>query len=171
MDIRELKKELEALHGAAFSWALSCCAYEASEAEDVLQTTYLKIMDGRARFSGRSTVKTWLFAVIRRTAAQRRRRQAVRQRLGLKELRASEGSAPANTPEQQTEARRQQERVRAALATLPARQREVLELVFYHELTVREAAGVMGVGLGTARIHYARGKQALLARLGGENER
>ena len=44
---------------------------------------------------------------------------------------------------------------------LSRRQRQVLELVFYHDLSVRQAAGVLGVGLGTARVHYERGKKAL----------
>ena len=51
--------------------------------------------------------------------------------------------------------------VRGALAVLSQRQRQMLELVFYHDHSVRQAAEVLGLRLGTARVHYQRGKQRL----------
>jgi RNA polymerase sigma-70 factor (ECF subfamily) len=129
----------------------------------VLQTTYLKILDGKAVFNGRSTPKTWLFAVIRRTAAERRRRALLRA-VGLA---PPFEPAEAPGPDALLGASQEARRVIEALKLLSARQREVLELVFYQELTVEAAAGVMGVSVGSARVHYDRGKRRLLEELGG----
>ena len=46
MQIAELKAELERLHSASFGWALSCCRRNHADAEEVLQTVYLKILQG-----------------------------------------------------------------------------------------------------------------------------
>jgi RNA polymerase sigma-70 factor (ECF subfamily) len=65
---------------------------------------------------------------------------------------------------------RRAQRLRAALSELSERQAEVLNLVFYQGLTVREAAEVMEVSLGSARIHYDRGKKRLRALLSESEE-
>src|SRR5438309_11626412 len=78
MDIAELKAELEMLHGASFGWALNCCRRDRAEAEEVLQTVYLKILEGKACFRGEASLKTWLFAVIRKTAIGEHRKNLLR---------------------------------------------------------------------------------------------
>jgi RNA polymerase sigma-70 factor (ECF subfamily) len=51
--------------------------------------------------------------------------------------------------------------MRTVLSQLPARQAEVLHLVFYQDLTLNEAAQVMKISLGSVRQHYERGKARL----------
>lgn len=155
------KLELERLHPASFGWALGCCRWDREEAEEVLQAVYLKILEGRARFDGRSSVKTWLFAVIRKTAADRRRRRWLRSlALGRWAL-AGPSPAPVSDPEALLGQSDECRALRAALRSLSSRQRDLLHLVFYQDLTIDEAARVMGITNGTARRHYERGKERL----------
>src|SRR5256712_10937963 len=86
MSPADLTAKLEELHAAAFGWAVSCCGWDRAAAEDVLQATYLKLLDGRARFDGRSTFRTFVFGVIARTAREARRRAALRRWLPLAAL-------------------------------------------------------------------------------------
>jgi RNA polymerase sigma factor (sigma-70 family) len=162
----ELRAALEIHHSESYGWALSCCARSSVEAEAVLQTVYLKVLMGKARYDGKASFKTWLFAVIRRTAADERRRQMLR-RLLLDRHQVSPALAAAERPDEVVYRAELQRLVREALTQLPRRQREVLQLVFYHDLSLAEAAQVMNVSLGSARSHYDRGKRQFRRQMEG----
>jgi len=160
----QLEALLAGLHEDSFGWALSCCDWNDADAEDVLQTTYVKVVSGRARFGGRSAFRTWLYGVIRQTAREHRRRaRSQRERAQLLGREPTEAAVPR--PDELAERAERARTLREALSELPARQREVLHLVFYQDLTIREAADVMEVSLGSARVHYERGKKRLRALL------
>jgi RNA polymerase sigma-70 factor (ECF subfamily) len=157
----DLASALEEHHAASFGWAVYCCDGNPTEAEEVLQVAYLEVLDGKAIFSGRSRFRTWLFGVIRNVAASRRRRRRLRAALLLRR----HDEAPRPTPEVAADHRllghEQEVRLRDALAQLPRRQREVLVLTFYEDLTIQAASEVLKISLGSARTHYHRGKQRL----------
>jgi RNA polymerase sigma factor (sigma-70 family) len=166
MEAADLRRELEALHDASYAWAMCCCRFVREDAEDALHVTYVKVLDGRARFGERSAFRTWLFGVIRRTASEVRRRELARAILTGRIFvagGAADRFAPA--PDVEVAAARERDRVRRALRSLSARQREVLELVAHQDLTLDEAAAVLRISPGTARTHYERGKAALRAAL------
>lgn len=162
MQIAELKTELERLHSASFGWALSCCRRDRSDAEEVLQTVYLKIFEGKAVYRGEASLKTWLFAVIRKTAATEYRRKLLRGfRLAPAFEEPNERVFAGEGPAASFERSEAQNHFQNALKSLPKRQREALHLVFYEDLSLREAADVMGISIGSARQHYERGKKRL----------
>jgi RNA polymerase sigma factor (sigma-70 family) len=167
----ELAQSVAQLHSASYAWALACTRWNSGEAEEVLQSAYVRVLEGRAVFSGRSSFKTWLFSVVRNVAADRRRRRWLEEFAPWKEIRGSGQLDAAIGPLEALESEQAGAQVRGALGMLAARQREVLELVFFHQLTVEEAATVMGVRHGTARVHYHRGKLRLLTLLKPEDVR
>jgi RNA polymerase sigma-70 factor (ECF subfamily) len=147
----ELRTAMETHHSESYGWALSCCARSSVDAEAVLQTVYLKVLMGKARYDGKASFKTWLFAVIRRTAADERRRQMLRHLL-LERRQVRPAPVAAERPDEVVYRAELQRLVREALAQLPRRQREVLQLVFYHDLSLAEAAQVMNVSLSQVEI-------------------
>jgi len=161
METEELKAMLEQHHPSSFGWAMACCRRDATEAEEVLQIVYLKMLEGKARFNGTASFKTWLFAVIRKTALDQRRKNFFRAFITLKAAEDATATARADHPDESAYRAEIRGIFRRALARLPRRQRESLELVFYHDLNIQEAAAVMGVSLGAARTHYERGKKRL----------
>lgn len=161
MTVDDLENELARHHRAAFGWALACCRWDRVAAEDVLHTAYLKMLDGRARFAGQSEFRAFLFGVIRRTAGEERRRRMLRATLSLSAIRGN-GAASASSHDLSEIIRDETSReLVVALSRLSSRQREVLHLVFYQDLTIAAAAEVLGVSVGTARVHYERGKAQL----------
>jgi RNA polymerase sigma-70 factor (ECF subfamily) len=157
MDHAATLSQLEALHHDAFGWAVSCCAGNWHRGEDVLQAAYAKVLREAVQFEGRSAFKTWWFGVIRLTALEELRRSR-RWLAFLDRWRAEPETAETEAPAVDD---LELAALAAALRELSERQREVLHLTFYQRLSLREAADVMQVGIGSARQHYERGKKRL----------
>ena len=169
MEQCELERELGQLHSESWGWALACCGRDRAVAEDVLQTAYLRIISGRARFNGDSSLKTWVFGVIRLTARGELRRRWLWRRRADSET-AIDFADPTHGADLVLEESDRRARLIRALNSLSRRQKEVLQLVFYHDMTIEEAAAIMKVSIGSARTHYERGKKALARKLGSEAE-
>lgn len=127
---------------------------DANEAEDLVQELFLVVWRDADRFRGASSVRTWLFGIAHNLglmALRRKRSQS------LDEATADRLTASGPDPVDLAALALDRERLYAALATLPAAQRAVIELTFYHGLTRAEAAQVMDCPVGTvkSRLHYA----------------
>jgi len=153
------RSALEAIHSQVFGWALSRCDYDRAAAEDIMQQAYVELLSGNALFRKKSTLKTFVFSVVQNLARSRYRRLATRLRLVRDQAANVDDSFVPEEPDRNAD-------VWLAVKHLPARQRDVIELVFCRELTIEEAASVMGVTTGTGRVHYDRAKKALRRTLG-----
>jgi RNA polymerase sigma factor (sigma-70 family) len=152
------KTSLQKLHGESYLWSLSCCNFDEHMAKDVLQTVYLKIYDGRASYNKKSTLKTWLFSVIKFTSVDFMRKQKTHpEKLNDTHQQIAE-------PERITETDNHGLFV-SILQSLSGQQREVLTLAFYHDLTLEAIADLLELSIGSVRTHYERGKENFKKRL------
>ena len=153
MTREQLKTLVGDLHGDAFRWATHCLAGQEEEAKEVLQQVYLKILEGKAKYSGASSVKTWLFSIIRYTAIDWMKSRGV----------FVSWSSAAEKIEETTEPVEMDRNYKLLLQQLPAQQQQVLILHFYHSMTLKEVAVTMEISLGAVGQHFARGKKKLKA--------
>lgn len=151
-----------------------------SVAEEVVQETWLAVIDGIDRFESRSSLKTWLFAIVLNIARSR----------GVKEQRSIPFSATASvdddepaidpdrfrrlrkagtwkqppdpwpSPEQRAEHREELDVVEAAIRRLPGPQREVITMRDVLGWTAAEVCDALGLSEGNQRVllHRARSR-------------
>jgi RNA polymerase sigma factor (sigma-70 family) len=128
-----------------------------SDAEDVVQRTFLdawrfaSAYDSDKRFSG------WLFTIARRRALDALRSRKRSLTLDLETAEDVPGEDGRETAERIDDAAE----LRDALARLPHHERAVLELTYFEQLTQREAADRLGVPVGTVKARGSRGTQRL----------
>ena len=138
------------------------------EAEDVAQEAFMRIWKQAPRWrEGEARFDTWLHRVALNLCYDRLRG---RREEPVEELPdpADPAAAPDAQLEAQLEAQSRAARVRAALAALPARQREALVLSYYQELSNIEAAPLMGITVEALESLLARARRNLRAQLAGE---
>lgn len=124
------------------------------DAADALQDGLISAFRNAGSFRGDSQVGTWLYRVVVNACLDRLRRAKVRPSVPLPDHDLTDHS----DEHARTEARLV---LHEALAQLPEHQRAAIVLVDLHELSVTEAAEVLGVAPGTVKSRCSRGRVAL----------
>jgi len=120
----------------------------------------------RSYRASRGTMDAWLFGIARNVVAaefrrQARDREATRRLSGRRHLDADS----LTRLEERIDAERETSRLYDALASLPGRDRALMELVAVDGLSVTEAAAVLGVKPGTARVRLHRSRARIQSHL------
>lgn len=131
------------------------------EAEDLVQTAFLRVWQGAALWEPNARFSTWLYRVLHNLCMDefRRRRAVASQPLDDEIAESLVDERPA--VEERVFATQRESRVRAALAQLPVRQRAALVLCYYEERSQAEAAGLLGVSEGALESLLSRGRATL----------
>jgi RNA polymerase sigma factor (sigma-70 family) len=122
--------------------------------EEALNDTMMVVWRRPESYNGTSKVSTWIFAIAYRTALKARSRHDEPMEDHDAELRPS----PDVGPERLLDRRQAREILAEALGRLPAEQRAVVDLTYFHEAGYREIAEILDCPVGTVktRMHHAR---------------
>ena len=128
-------------------------------AEDLISEVFLDVWRQADRFEKRSAVTTWLLSIGRFKALSVLRRRHDDE---LDEEQAAAIEDTSDDPEVTAQKKDTSEVLRKCLAALSPEHREIIDLVYYHEKSVEEAAQVVGIPANTVktRMFYARKKLA-----------
>lgn len=144
------------------------------DAEDIVQEAWLKIMRALQGFEGRSSLRTWLFAIVRNEALSRLRQDARRpQTTGADEFEDRFGSdgewhtPPAawsfDTPEALLASKDMQDLIARTLEGLPPAQRAAVTLRDIEGLSFEEIGNILVISPSNARVLLHRARQLLWA--------
>ena len=133
----------------------------AATAEDLVSETFIEVWRQAGRFEGRSKASTWLLGVARHKALSSLRQRRFDQ---LDEGTVALVPDPSDTPEVEVQRKSSAAVLRECLQQLPPAQRELLDLIYYHEQSIADVAQLLGVPENTVktRAFYARKRLAEL---------
>jgi RNA polymerase sigma-70 factor (ECF subfamily) len=137
---------------------------------DVVQETFVRAYQNAGRWDRRAEVAPWLMRIAVNLSIDQYRRN---RRRSAAEEPLPEGDHAARlavdeaAPDRRVFGREVGERIQAALAGLPAKQRAVFVLRHCEEMTLEEIADSLGMNLGTVKSALHRAVRALRTRLEG----
>lgn len=132
--------------------------------EDLVQQTFMGCVEGRDRFKGGSTFRTYLFGVAHNLLRDHFRRiRRDDEVLDWGHLSAADWGAGPSTI---LVKRREQRVLLEALRRIPVESQIVLELYYWEDMSASEVATILEVPEGTVRGRVRRAKQLLRQQLG-----
>src|SRR5471032_2035057 len=152
-------------HVRVYRFVLRLVRKEAT-AEDLISEVFLDVWRQAGKFEGRSAVSTWMLSIARFKALSTLRRKPEQE---LDEETAERIEDQADDPETALAKKDKGAVLRQCLTALSNEHREIVDLVYYHEKSVEEVAGIVGIPENTVktRLFYARKKLAELLKAAG----
>ena len=135
-----------------------------SEAEDLVQETYLRAMRAMRRLRAGSNIKSWLLVILRNIWLNQLRQQRTTPmvvEIDVDDTTANVVVETSKGPHALYVSKRECEQVREAIQHLPVDFREVILLREYEELSYQEIASVLGCPVDTVMSRLARARSKL----------
>ncbi|MCR5684965.1 MAG: sigma-70 family RNA polymerase sigma factor [Lachnospiraceae bacterium] len=128
-------------------------------AEDCFQETFIKAYRNLDRFRGESSVKTWLIRITVNVCKDYLKSSYQRHVVPMMDF--EEDAIISDNDFEEVENEDRNETIRRAVEALPQHYREAVMCVYYNEMSLAEAAKVLGVPEGTVKSRLARARDQL----------
>ena len=139
------------------------------DVEDVTQEVFFAAYLGLKRFRGECSLKSWLFTIAINKCRSHRRRQLLRLRT-LSRAAEKRRLPLASTASKNPTDMEILNRVRSAVAALPARYREPVVLRYLQELSTDEIAQILGISQNALHVRLSRARKHLKENLSKQIE-
>jgi RNA polymerase sigma-70 factor (ECF subfamily) len=134
---------------------------DTTDAEDIVQEAFLRILHSAERWRPTAAFRTYLFRVVYNLCHDLARKK----RPHISDV-LDKVADPRPSPDESATAGEQIAAIRAALSSLPPNQRMAIVLRYYHDVGHEEIAAVLHTSAKGAERLLARGRAALRATLG-----
>ncbi|MEV0352892.1 sigma-70 family RNA polymerase sigma factor [Nonomuraea sp. NPDC050680] len=139
-------------------------------AEDIVGETFLVAFSRRKSYDpSYPDARPWLFGILTKLVSRHHRTEAARYRALQRAPVDADVESPADRVAAGVTAQASRPELASALAALPAKDRDVLLLIAWGDLTYEEVAQALGIPIGTVRSRLNRGRRKVRAALGDTN--
>ena len=147
--------ELIRLHQEPLYWHIRKMVHSHDDADDLIQTTFIKAWKNIGKFRGESKLKTWLFRIATNECLTFLNRQKKRAYTDVADI--QDNLDHSTTGVDSLTGDEIQAKLRAAIDTLPEKQKLVFNLKYFEELKYQEIQEVLGGSIGSlkASFHHA----------------
>ncbi len=132
-------------------------------AEEVMEETFVRLAVKKPRFSGKSSFKSWLYAIGRNAAIDRMRRSSKHKHENIDDYTSL--AADEEEFEKAFLIEERKIRLHSAMKTLKAEHRQILWLVYFEDFSVSEAAKTIGKSKHATENLLYRARLSLKAKL------
>lgn len=154
-----------------YSYALAL-SRNRTEAEDLVQETYVRAIPAAERLRKESNIKSWLFTILRNIWLNQLRKPRVAVQMSGMDIDQFLPEFPMTTTKDPLSILLtgfDQDQVRQAILQLPVESREIILLREYEDLSYQEIASTLNCPIGTVMSRLGRARSKLRVLLSGSH--
>ena len=134
-------------------------------AEDIFQDVFIKVSQKLPTFQGDSSIKTWIIRITINTSKDYLKSAWNRRVVPMMEY--QEDAIVSETDYDDVEKKDTRELIMKVVLSLPSKYKDIVLCVYFHEMTIVEAAKVLKIAEGTAKSRLSRARLKLKTMLEG----